>query len=150
MTDISDRNTRMRALDALAAYGADPGRWPEGDRALFAAFANDYEFSLALEDARALDAALDIAAPTPPEALSQRILADYDAVVSRPRPARLFIPRWLTRAVLPAGLFAGLTALGFIAGAATATTWQDDLYLYAEDAGLFSDSDLADSLREAL
>ncbi len=67
--------TRFRAV--LDAYGADPARWPEAERAAATAFlAAHPQVATALLDAAALDQRLD-AAPTqdPSAALMGRVLA---------------------------------------------------------------------------
>ena len=76
----------------------------------------------------ALDAMLD-AAPPPPsasDALKRTILADFEATAARRHGrasgARMSggLRRWMKRRLAPAGLLAGLSALGFAAGVASA------------------------------
>ena len=50
--------TEDRALEIIAAYGADPARWPAEDRAAVLALAGKPAVAAALTDARALDALL--------------------------------------------------------------------------------------------
>lgn len=53
---------RVRFEAMLAAYGADPKRWPEAERAEAQAFAAAHpEFAASLAEARAIDALLDAA-----------------------------------------------------------------------------------------
>ncbi len=47
-----------RALEIIAAYGADARRWPADDRAAVLALAGDPQVAAALASARALDAVL--------------------------------------------------------------------------------------------
>jgi ferric-dicitrate binding protein FerR (iron transport regulator) len=67
--------TRFRAL--LDAYGGDPRRWPDAERAAALAFAAAHPASEALlEAAQTLDAALDLGdRPAPSDLLARRILA---------------------------------------------------------------------------
>lgn len=117
--------THERLRDLLAAYGADPSRWPEAERAeglrLLAA-----DPGLAAEQAAAgrLDAALDrfALAPLPggAAALSARVLPDFS-----PRPGWVARTRAALRALFdevwpeaplwkPAGAFAASLALGLV------------------------------------
>lgn len=120
----SGRDARLaRALVYLEAYGAERSRWPADAATLFDEFANDADFAPARDAAAALDLALAAApAPKAGAALRQRILAAYAA---RPSGSGLFA-RLKARSrigfgrLIPAGALAGLSALGFAAGAATA------------------------------
>jgi ferric-dicitrate binding protein FerR (iron transport regulator) len=71
---------RFRAL--IDAYGGDPRRWPDAERAAALAFAAAHPASKALlEAAQSLDAALDLGdRPAPSDLLARRILA------AAPRP----------------------------------------------------------------
>ena len=73
------RMDRTRFEHLLAAYGADFRRWPADERAAAEAFLAQYGESVAaaLEEARALDVALDGAKLAPAESggLAARILA---------------------------------------------------------------------------
>lgn len=48
----------VRFQELLAAYGADPRRWPESERAAASAYAEQSGASLALREAQALDSLL--------------------------------------------------------------------------------------------
>ncbi len=59
--------TPKRVREIIAAYGADPARWPAAERtAALAILRDDAELSALLQDARRLDAALDSFAPPLP------------------------------------------------------------------------------------
>lgn len=125
----SDPGARLeRALVYLEAYGAERSRWPAEAAALFDEFEDEAMFAAARLEAAALDAALRSApAPKAGAALQERILAAFAA---RPAATGLFAhlsgrPRGLGR-FIPAGALAGLTALGFAAGAATANVGVSD------------------------
>jgi hypothetical protein len=103
----------------VEAYGADPSRWPEGERDAAVAFAETSpEARRLLAEAAALDRLLDAAETTPAaRALEERILATfserprsfarwYDVLTARPLP-------WLPGAAIAASL-----ALGLMVGAA--------------------------------
>jgi len=86
--------TRLQAL--IAAYGADPARWPAGEGAtLTAALQADPALRAEWADAQALDAALaSLPAPALPESLAARILQQAPAAAqaasalsSTPAPA---------------------------------------------------------------
>lgn len=62
--------TRFEAI--VEAYGAEPRRWPEAERAAAEAFARTDAGQRALAEARALDAALDSAADAEPVSLALR------------------------------------------------------------------------------
>jgi hypothetical protein len=142
-----DRDKRLaRARRYLEAYGGDRARWPEHAVALFDKFAGDYRFEVAREDAATLDEALS-ASPSEParETLKDEILARFEAKPARPSlfggsQARTGFGRFV-----PAGALAGLTALGFVAGAASATVTMagaDDEVLY------YASATLGDALEE--
>lgn len=63
---------RSRFEAIVAAYGADPRRWPEAERADAEAFARLPEAASALAEANALDAVLDEAADAAPVSLAFR------------------------------------------------------------------------------
>lgn len=79
--------TRFEAI--LAAYGADPRRWPEAERAAAQAFARASGDGAAIAEARALDAALGEAAEPAPvsDLLYARVLA------RAPKPVRRLFER---------------------------------------------------------
>ena len=73
-----DRMTPERLLDLIAAFGAEPGAWPDDEReAATALLAKTPDlFAEALDDARSLDAMLMSApVPEPSPALAEAILA---------------------------------------------------------------------------
>lgn len=76
---------RLQTL--IEAYGADPARWPEAERAAAAQLAAASGADTSLQQARALDAELAAALPLPslPQGLRARILR------SAPQPLR---PWW--------------------------------------------------------
>lgn len=81
---MTDRGPNKAELDrlrsVLAAYGADPGRWPAGDRAL-AALLRDPQLTAIVTDARALDLALARASrPVAPAGAAERLLARTEPV----------------------------------------------------------------------
>lgn len=125
---------------ALDAYGADPARWPTQAQPLFDAARGDTAFEAARADAAALDAALDKArAPRAGEALEAAILASYD-IAPRMAGGGFLAAFGLRdgvgfRRFIPAGALAGLSAIGFVVGAATAgagSAMADDFLLYSE------------------
>lgn len=75
---MADNDANMDRLQAvLAAYGADPARWPESDRELAPLFtATHPNVAASLEDARNLDSALARASrPAAPMAAAHRLVA---------------------------------------------------------------------------
>ena len=66
-----------RFREILDAYGAEPRRWPEAERAVAQAFLRDHSNAAKwAAEAAALDAALDVTPATRPSALlARRILA---------------------------------------------------------------------------
>lgn len=119
----SERDARLaRALIYIEAYGAERLRWPAEAAALFDEFTADETFSRARADAAALDKTLAAAiAPKAGDALKEKI---FNAYATRPAGggflAGLYGRSGLGR-LIPAGALAGLTALGFAAGAVTAS-----------------------------
>ena len=115
----------QRAAAIIDAFGREPSRWPEDERAAVETLISG---SAALQqhiaDAHALDAALDNAPTvTISAALSNRILAEFDRIAQRPS-VRNFIdragqllwpdaPLWKPSAALAASLAVGL-ALGVL------------------------------------
>ncbi len=112
--------TRDRALAILAAFGAEPARWPAAERAALAALARqDPDVAAALARARALDTAIArwLARPGPrpvmddataARAALRQARADGDGLAGM-RPA----PRWrgLAAAAAIAALLAGVAGL---------------------------------------
>lgn len=85
---------RHRLEELIAAYGADPARWPASERAHRADLELlDPQLAALLDEQRTLDRQLAELAvvPAPSQALAARILA------AAPRPAR---PRWSWSALL--------------------------------------------------
>jgi hypothetical protein len=119
---------RARFEAIVAAYGADPRRWPEGERAAAEAFGRSDRAAARLLDAEwALDSLLlghRVADPSP--ALAARILAD------RPRHAP-----WSRARLWWSALLLGLAgASGIAAGsAATAALVMGNPAVEAREAG---------------
>lgn len=98
----------------IAAYGADPARWPAAERAAAQRRAAERD----LGDERALDALLDAyRVEGPSAALRQRVLAAAPGPRRAFRPTRLF---WLSGAGLAAACAAGVL-LGVRLGGAMAS-----------------------------
>lgn len=127
----SERDARLaRARRMLAAYGADPARWPDDARALYERYKDDYRFNAARSDAADIDGLL-AAAPDEPasEALRMRLLAAApDRKSARGLPLAFFASR-----LIPAGALAGLSMAGFMTGLASASLDAGGL-AYAETA----------------
>ncbi|MEL7548044.1 MAG: hypothetical protein AAGJ84_15430 [Pseudomonadota bacterium] len=136
-----------RVFELIAAYGAEPGGWPEDERdAVKATLVADPDlFAEALAEAKALDAAL-LAEQVPDfdPALADRILA----AAPKPKSAgalasiltwRLPARRWPAGATL-ASLMVGLVSGYAYAGNTTLVTYDasDEVYvsLFGEDTGL--------------
>lgn len=129
--------TEDRLLFLIETYGAEPGGWPEAERAAAEArlAANPERFASALAEARALDMML-AADPVPPmpERLAGHVLSEAPAA---PRATAGGSPGWLRSLLFPNGArwpagatLAGL-AMGLMAGYATApataaSTYQDE------------------------
>jgi hypothetical protein len=142
MTDRGpDKATWDRLQAVLAAYGADPARWPEGDRHLASWLAiADSDLSPSLEDAVRLDAVLARASrPVVPGREAERLIAAVNekprrvvslrpGALSRPRARRTALPRRM--AVLTA--LAASLALGVYLGASGQTNWLTPPLLAAE------------------
>jgi hypothetical protein len=146
--DQNDGVTSDRLAAVLAAYGADPLRWPEADRKLASLLAaGDPAVSAALEEARATDSALARASrPAPPAGAADRLIAgaagDPGKVVpiarhtrERPQPVPATMPSGL--AALSA--LAASLAFGLYLGASGYGDWlippllaEDSEYLTAE------------------
>lgn len=127
----SERDARLaRARRMLAAYGADPARWPDEARALYERYKDDYRFNAARNDAAEIDALL-AASPEEPasEALRMRLLA---AAPDRKSARRLHFA-FLASRLIPAGALAGLSVAGFVSGLASASLDAGGLS-YAETA----------------
>lgn len=120
---------RLRAV--LAAYGADPARWPQSDRELASLLTTrDPALVAPLDDARTLDLVLAQAShPAPPAAATDRLVASVNDLPGRvvtftpreqaPHSRRAALPRRL--AVLTA--LAASLALGLFLGASGHSEW---------------------------
>ena len=112
-----------RVFELIAAYGAEPGAWPEDEReaakATLAAFPE--RFADALAEAKALDLALfNETLPEPDPDLANRILA---AAPSAPRQARGIgsLLKWrLPGRQWPAGATLASLMIGLVSGYAYA------------------------------
>jgi len=107
--------TQGRLLEIIAAYGADPRRWPEAERSeAEALLARSEPARAALAEARALDGLLDGLPALAPEIAASTLAARAIAAGQRPlaRPAR---GGWLWLAPSAAGLAAAALA-GFFIG----------------------------------
>ena len=128
--------TDDRLFELIEAYGAEPGAWPEDERAAaerLLAF-DPARFSLALKEARALDLAIEQDVMIePPAGLSERLLANAPTATKQrggilQSLAGIIMPngvRWPAGAALASlvmGLFAGYTT----AAAAPADTYQTE------------------------
>lgn len=125
--------TPARFAALLDAYGADPARWPEGERAAALAFLDaDPAARQARADAARLDAVLDRAPVEPPSAaLMDRVLAAAPPARPAPPQPRALGPGgrivgWLGALVPGAGAWqptaalAAALVLGLAVGYATA------------------------------
>ncbi|PLX44703.1 MAG: hypothetical protein C0605_02115 [Hyphomicrobiales bacterium] len=69
MSTNTNGATPQRLRDVIAAYGGDPGRWPDDERdGLLTLLRGNAEAAAARDEARALDQVLDSAAAPPPSA----------------------------------------------------------------------------------
>jgi anti-sigma factor RsiW len=112
MADVPMTRARFEAI--LDAYGADPRRWPDAERAAAQAFAAaDPQAPALLAAAADLDGALHLAAPDPAEpALREAIIASAKAAPARRRSL------WWAGAGLSAalaGAAAGAVTVGVMA-----------------------------------
>lgn len=108
--------TEARALEILAACGADPARWPADERATLQALATrSPAVAQALAEARAVDAALASWLAEPANTVSPvrddaaaalAALGEVRARVPRPRPARA--NRWWGGLAIAASLVAAV------------------------------------------
>ena len=117
--------TLERLHDLAAAYGADPRRWPEGERHAALALMNG---SVAARDIVAEAGALDVALDSSPVHVPDAALARLTAATAFPPPQQSSSPVWtsvidwrgfLAAAMWPrATVFAGMIALGIVTGLA--------------------------------
>lgn len=99
---------KERFAAIVAAYGADPGRWPERERHAAQAYARAHadECAALLAEARALDAALAAApAHQPSDLLTARVMAAHRAglragLIHGPRRAALALAACAAMGVL--------------------------------------------------
>lgn len=117
---LSDAD-RQRLATLLAAYGADPARWPAADRERLARHLEDAGPDVA--EARAMDSALAASAdPTPPPQARDRLMARVQAMpratpAASPAAVIPLTPRRSRMAAAPAWLaLAASLALGFWIG----------------------------------
>lgn len=127
-----NKAARDRLQAVLAAYGADPARWPERDRELAPWLgAADPVLTTSLNEARTMDSVLKRAShPAAPAGAAERLVARVDAlpgkVVPIARPAQARAPT--RRAALPRRLavlsaLAASLALGLYLGASGRGDW---------------------------
>lgn len=98
-----EKMTIERALELIEAYGAEPGGWPEEDRAAVSALieAEPNVFAEALSEARALDQMLmSEALPNPSDDLAASILARAPVAA----PERKSLLSGLSSVVFPKGV----------------------------------------------
>lgn len=128
--------TAERFADLIAAYGADPARWPPAERTAAQAFAATPDGRAALAEAAALDALL-AAAPhqNPSAALHARVLSALPGARA-PLWRDLFELAWPGALWRPAAALALSAAIGVAAGlwGSQAVGIEDGLTL-AFDAG---------------
>jgi len=130
---VSDMMSTMTITDfeeRAMAYGGNIDGWPDADQAAARALlADSLAARVALEEARSLDAMLDLwEGPQPSNALLGRVLADAATVAGEAQAVRPAIaarpekPGWLARlfgngALLRPGMaLAACLALGFVMG----------------------------------
>lgn len=148
MADTQAKMDRLQAV--LAAYGADPARWPQSDRELAPLLtATHPDVAASLEDARSLDSALAHASrPVVPMAAADRLVANAaEARVNvvafarhgKERPAA---PRTAqsSRLAIATSLAASL-ALGIYLGATGQSEWLTPP-LFAEESPEYISAEL--------
>ncbi|KAB7646359.1 hypothetical protein [Polymorphobacter fuscus] len=98
--------TRDRALDIIAACGADPARWPADERAGVLALSGDPAVAAALAEAAPLDALLTewARAEGPVRSFDPAKLVPAPAAASAPAPRR----RWFAAGALAAAVAAAV------------------------------------------
>lgn len=120
-----EKMTRERVLELIEAFGAEPGGWPEEERAAASALieAEPNAFAEALSEARALDAVLlSEAMPEPSGDLAAAILADAPVAASERksvlgRLSSVVFPRGVR---WPAGAALASLVMGLVGGYAYA------------------------------
>ena len=105
-----------RFFDIIAAYGANPARWPEAEQDAVLAFIEAHPdlAGEALADAAALDALMEPDAVMPSDLLQRRILKAFPGAPA-PVVAR---PQWQVPVAAAAALVLGVF-IGFASGALT-------------------------------
>lgn len=125
--------TPRRLDELLAAYGADPRRWPDSERAgAQALLARSPDLAAQLESARRLDGALDVLNGDVPAAVAARVAARIERDVMDLQLGEGSVPSWgamlwsATAATrLRAAAFAGVMMVGIIAGASSDPSLSD-------------------------
>ncbi len=118
------------------AYGADFAHWPTAAREHYEELARSDEFADVRRDAEALDGFLGAAtAPRLSADLKNRIIAQYQAPPAKLTISSLLPQLFARRRFIPAGAFAGIGALGLVAGvfssnASFAMTPEAEAYAY--------------------
>jgi len=122
--------TPKRVEAILAAYGSDPRRWPDAERAAaLALLVRSADGHARADAARGLDAALDRARADVPAAAAARVAARIDRSVAAARVAGWDVPdvRWgaflwnATAATWPrAAALVGIAMLGIVVGLSSA------------------------------
>ena len=109
----------LRFIEILQSYGSHPARWPDDERAAMQDFADKFDDAQALLDEQALlDAALDTqTAPAPSEFLRARIMAGAAVPNAAPKAANDRMPWRSVAAMLLVGIFTGVAAGQYTAGA---------------------------------
>lgn len=127
---MPDRKTGQMDLarfgEIVAAYGADPGRWPPGERAAAERLRAGSDDARQLHaDAAALDTLMNLtAAPAP----SPELMAQVLAAAGRRRWRDGFAALWPFKTIWrPASGFAVAAALGIVLGAAVPETVLPDV-----------------------
>ncbi len=129
------------------AYGADITRWPTDAREQYGSTARSDELADTRHDAEALDGLLGAATPPPVSAeLKNRIIAQYRRPPAVMTISDLLADLFTPRRFVPAGAFAGIGALGLVAGvfsvnASFAMTPEVEAYAYVyADSGISLDT----------
>jgi len=109
----------QRFTELAGAWGADPRRWPEAERGVYARFAASAEGARILAEAAALDQALDGLRTRPDDPLRAARIE---------RAARA--PQWRrSRIAMASGAWAASAVLGFMLGLWQPGTETDDTEL---------------------
>ena len=137
--------TIERVLDLIAAYGAEPGGWPEAEREAAETLLMEQPelFEAALNDARTLDQILEREAlPEPSSDLAARILANAPVeavkVTARTDWLKRFLPGHIR---LPAGAALASMVLGLVAGYSYAGSLEFEAYLTGDSVYAFDAED---------